>query len=220
MNRFLVPAAVAALLAGCARPTVPDPQSDQSYYSDTCPVARETTVIVREVTQEVPVYYADTVYYEESVPAETVYVEEEYETETYVYVSEPPPPHHGHPGWSPREHERQPSRPPRDGMKPREREPQYQPPDRDKPRPPEGKPVPEPQPPVKVVPSHPIEPTMVPVIEDRQKSPDRPTPPDRTTPSQIQAPVKDDSLPTAPVRSERPIPGPTAPVDKPERTDG
>ncbi len=190
MNRFLVPAAVAALVVGCARPAIFGSQPNQTADADPAPVevASAPTVIVREIHQEVPVVYVDTVYLEEEpAPAETVYVEEEYET--YVYVPEPvlmpPPPHHHGPRWSPREHEPRPSRPPRDG---------------EDFRPPPGQPEPD-QPPI-IVPRPPTKRTYAPVTVDRQKSPDRPTPPKRQAPA-------------APVQFEGPKQTPTPPPDKP-----
>ena len=102
MNRLLISAALAALVAGCARPAVSEsPYSGEGYYP---PV--ETTVVVREMHFREPVVYTDTVY----LPAEEeysdpVYVENEYNqyneyneyneyehNDMYVHVSEPRPP--------------------------------------------------------------------------------------------------------------------------------
>ena len=208
MNRFLFPVAAAALLAGCARPGIFGLQPNESVEADSAlvEVAVETAYVVQEIPQEVPVYYADTVYYEEEpAPAETVYVEEEYET--YVYVPEPvlmpPPPHHHRPRWSPREHEQRPSRPPGDEEKPRPRVPS---PEEAKPLPPGGSPEPEP-PSVPAV-ELPAERTYAPVTDGREKSPDRPTPPKR------QAPAQGGSAPVAPAQHESPNLAPTPPSDK------
>jgi hypothetical protein len=215
MNRFLVSAALAALLAGCARPAITDMQTDQPFDVDSAPVevAAAPTTIVREIYHEAPVVYVDTVYMdEEPLPPETVFVDQGYETETYVYVSEPmEPPHRGrhHDGWSPREHEPRPSRPPR------EREPQVPPRDRDKPRPPEGKPVPKPEPPQVIAPAHPTEPTYVPVKDDREKSPD---PPYQPTPV-LKAPAKDSGVVTVPGKVEKPRPIRT-PAGRSQNSDG
>jgi hypothetical protein len=200
MNRFLIPAAVAALVVGCARPAV---SGLQPYSSDgPYPTPVETTVIVREVHYQEPVVYTDTVYLQDELPsAEPVYVENEYNeyneyNETYVYVSEPPH-HRRHPGWSPREHEQRRSRPPRD---------------EEKVRPPDEKP--KPKPPNKPALTPPAKRTYVPVPNGRQKSPDKPTPPAQPTPPKRQAPAQGGSVPAAPVQPESPKRAPTPPADK------
>jgi len=210
MKRFLVPAAVATLVVGCARPAIFGLQPNQPVEADSVPVevASAPTVVVREIYRETPVVYVDTVYLEEEpVPAETVYVEEAYET--YVYVPEPvpvfihEPPHRRKPRWS-REHEPRPSRPPRDGEKPR-------PPD-ERPRP---EPKPRPDQPKTIVPEHPVKRTYAPVTDGRQKSPDKPTPPDQLVPPKRQAPAQSGNVPAAPVQLERPKQVPAPPPDKP-----
>jgi hypothetical protein len=197
MNRFLVPAVVAALVAGCARPDMFGLQQKQLVVVDSAPVqaAAAPTVIVRDIYHETPVVQVDTVYMEEPVPAEQVYIEQDYET--YVYVSEPPPPRPHNPRWSPRQQEPRQSRPPRD---------------RDELRPPSGQPVPEP--PKVIVPPLPTRKTYAPVTDGRQKSPDRPTPPDQLVPPKRQAPAQGGSAPAAPVQHESPKQVPTPPTDK------
>jgi hypothetical protein len=210
MNRVLVPAAVAALLAGCARPSIPGPQTGQPFYDDSAvaAVAAETTVVVREVAQEVPVYYADTVYLEgDPQPADTVYVEESYESETYVFVSGPEePPHQGrrHEGWPPREGEGRRGGRPKPEPRPRIRpgdDGSLPPGQRAEPEPPT-----RPEPTSVRVPQKPPRKTGAPVVVQPVKSPDRPTPPVQPTPAKYQAPAKDDTLVTIPARNVRPIP--------------
>lgn len=161
MNRFLIPAAVAALVAGCARPAVTglEPYSAEPYYPPT-----ETTVIVREVHYQEPVVYTDTVYLaDETPPPQPVYVQNEYNeyneyNETNVYVHKQVTVLPQHPGGS--------RRPPRDRSgydKPRVR--------RDPPSGSDQPNVPVPNPPTKR--------TLTPVTNDRQKSPVPPTPPVR-----------------------------------------
>jgi len=201
MNRFIIPAAVAALVVGCARPAVTGlaPYSAEPSYAPA-----ETTVIVREVHYQEPVVYTDTVYLPvETESSEPVYVGDEYNeyneyNETYVYVSEPPPPHHRRPGWSPREHEQRPSRPPRDERKFRPRDEK-----------------PEPNRPPAIVPRPPTQRTYAPVTVDRRKSPGPPTPPYKPTPPKRQSPAQNGSAPAAQVQHEVPrqVPAPT--VDKP-----
>jgi hypothetical protein len=197
MNRFLVPAAVAALVAGCARPDMFGLQRKQLVVVDSAPAqgAGAPTVIVRDIYHETPVVQVDTVYMEEPVPAEPVYIVQEYET--YVYISEPPPPRPHNPRWSPREQEPRQSRPPRD---------------RDELRPPSGQPVPVP--PKVIVPKYPTKKTYAPGTDDLQKSPDRPTPPDQLVPPKRQAPAQGGSAPAAPVQHESPKQVPTPPTDK------
>jgi hypothetical protein len=200
MNRFLVPAAVAALVAGCAWPGFSGLQPKQLVVVDSAPVqaAGAPTVIVRDIYHETPVVYVDTVYMEEPVPAEPVYIEEEHET--YVYVSEPPPPDRRHPRWSPREQE-----PPEHNQRPRVPSPIEA-----KPLPPGGRPVP----PGVFVPPQPTKKTVAPVTDGRQKSPDRPTPPDQPMPPKRQAPALGGSAPAAPAQHESPKQAPTPPADK------
>ena len=196
MNRFLVPAALAALLAGCAWPGFSGLQSKRLVVVDSVPAqAAAPTVVVRDIYHEASVVNENTVYVEQPAPAETVYVEENYET--YVYVSEPPPTHRDHPSWQPREHEPRQSRPPRGG---------------DGLRPPPGQPVPEP--PKVTVPTPPVKKTYAPVTDGRQKSPDRPNPPAQPTPPKRQAPKLSGSAP-APVQHESPKQAPAPPADKP-----
>jgi len=136
MNRFLVPAAVAALVAGCVRPGMFGLQPKQVVVVDSTPAEASgaPTVIVRGIYHEASVVNQNTVYVEQPAPAETVYVEQEYET--YVYVSEPPPPRPRNPRWSPREQE-----PPAHNPRPRVPSPV-----KAKPLPPGGHPVPMPPP--------------------------------------------------------------------------
>ena len=197
MNRFLVPLALAALVADCAQPGMFGLQSRQLVVVDSTPAeaAAAQTVIVRDVYHETPVVHVDTVYVEEPVPAEPVYIEEEHET--YVYVSDPPPPRPRNPRWSPREQE-----PPMHNQRPRVPSPVET-----KPLPPGGHPVPVP-PPV-IVPQQPPKKTVAPVTDGRQKSPDRPKPPVR------QAPAQDNSAPAAPVQPGGPKQVPPPPADKP-----
>jgi hypothetical protein len=200
MNRFLVPAAAAALVAGCAMPDTFGLQRKQLVVVESVPAqaAGAPTIIERDIYHEVPVVQVDTVYME----AEPVYVEDEY-NETYVFVSEPRPPHREHPRWSPREQE-----PP--GRKPRPRVPS---PVEAKPLPPGGKPVPTPS--AVIVPKESPKKTGAPVTADRRKSPDRPTPPEQLAPPKRKAPAPGDSVPPAPARRETPKQAPTPPADKP-----
>jgi hypothetical protein len=202
MNRFLVPAVVAALVAGCARPGMFGLQPRQLVVVDSVPaqVAGAPTVIVRDIYHEASVVNQNTVYLEQPALAETVYVEQEYET--YVYVSEPPPPRPHNPRWSPREQE-----PP--GHKPRPRVPS---PIEAKPLPPGGQPVPTPS--AVLVPKESPKKTVAPVTDGRQKSPDRPTPPDQLVPPKRQAPARGGSAPATPAQRESPKQAPTPPVDK------
>jgi len=196
MNRFLIPLALAALVAGCAMPGIFGHQSNEPDLADSA-----QTVVVREIYHETPVVYVDTVYLaEEPAPVQPVCVEEEYNeyneyNQTNVYVHEqvvlPPPPHPHRPRWSPRQHEPRPSRPPRD---------------EEKLRPPGGQP--EPDQPEGPVPKPPTKRKPAPVTVDRQKSPNRPTPPKRQAPAQV------GSAPAAPVQHESPKQAPTPPVDK------
>jgi len=113
MNRFLAAAAMAALAAGCARPGVNDAETARVPDTLYAPVevAVEPTYVVQEIRTEVPVYYVDTVYFEEEPPpAETVVVVQEYEN--WVVVREPAPRwRRGHPRGG------------RHGQEPPEREP-------------------------------------------------------------------------------------------------
>jgi len=190
MKRLLVPAALAALIAGCALPDLSGLVSRQSDMTDSAPAAAPT-VIVREIEHETPVVYVDTVYMEEEpAPAETVYVAEEYET--VVYVPEPvylppPPPRHHHPRWSP-----PPPHPDGDhGSRKR-----HDPPDN--PKPPKKPDLP----PAK-------QRTYLPVTDGHQKSPDRPNVPARPTTPANQALGKAVSVP---VQLESPKKVPTAPA--------
>jgi hypothetical protein len=208
MNRLLIPAAVAALVVGCARPAVTglEPYSAEPYYAPP-----ETTVIVREVHYQEPVVYVDTVYLEdEPAPVQPVYVTEEYNeyneynhTDVYVRQSVPPPTHSRKPGWSPRDRQQQ---PPRD-----RRRDDGSPRDRNQPRETEKPKVVNPKPPVKR--------TLAPVTNDRQKAPIPPTPPAKPTPPKRQAPAQDGSVPATQVLNEAPKQAPAAPVDKPAATE-
>ncbi|MCX6840975.1 MAG: hypothetical protein NTX53_01620 [candidate division WOR-3 bacterium] len=197
MNRFLVPLALAALVAGCAQPGMFGLQPKQLVVVDSTPgeAAGAPTVIVRDIYHEASVVNQNTVYVEQPAPAETVYVEQEYET--YVYVSEPPSPRPRNPRWSPREQE-----PPAHNQRPRVPFPV-----RAKPLPPGGHPVP--MPPAVIVPQQPSKKTVAPAPNGPQKSPDRPKPPVR------QAPAQGGSAPAAPVQPGGPKQVPPPPADKP-----
>jgi hypothetical protein len=209
MERLLVPAAVAALLFGCARPAMFGLQSDQSNEADSAivEVASEPTVIVREVHHEVPVVYVDTVYLEEEYSSpETVYVEDVYES--YVYVPEPVlvpvPVYHDHqrPRWRQREHEpRPPDRRGDEGSRER----------RDRPT--------KKQQPRIVVPGPPVQKTVALVMDAIQKSPDKPTPPDQPAAPKLQAPAKGGSVPATQNKTEAPKLVPAPPVDKPASSE-
>jgi len=148
MNRFVIPAGAAVLLASCTL-EFPALLSEEPLAVDstTVNVSVETTYVVEEVQVEVPVYVEEPVYYEEEepAPAETVFVVEEYES--YVYVSDPPPPsrpHRGHPRRSPGERgsrRQEPPEPDPPKSKPRPRDPE---PVEVKPVPPEPVPRTEP----------------------------------------------------------------------------
>jgi hypothetical protein len=192
MNRLLIPAAVAALVIGCARPAVTglEQYSAEPYY-----VPPETTVIVREVRYQEPVVYVDTVYMAaDPEPVQPVYVTEEYNeyneynhTDVYVRQTVPPPPvHHRKPGWSPRRPDPPPRGRGRDEKPPKDRN---QPRDGEKPK------VIDPNPPVK--------PRNVPVTNERQKSP---TPPMRQVPG--------GGVQVTQVQSEAPRQAPTPTVEK------
>ena len=56
MNRLLVPAALAVLVAGCGRLGISIPQSEQVADLVPAPAAAETVFVVQEVREEVPVY--------------------------------------------------------------------------------------------------------------------------------------------------------------------
>ena len=201
MNRFLVPAVMAVLLAGCAWPGFSGLQSKRLVVVDSVPAqAAAPTVIVRDIYHEASVVNQNTVYVEQPVPAEPVYIEGDYET--YVYVSEPPPPDRHHPGWSPREHEQPPEHRPR---------PRVPSPIEAKPFPPGGRPVP----PGVYVPPLPPKKTVAPATDGRQKSPDRPTPPVQPVPPKQQAPKLGGSAPAAPAQPQSPKQAPTPPADKP-----
>jgi len=200
MNRILIPAAMAAFVAGCARPAVTglQPYSSGEFY----PAPVETTVIVREVHYQEPVVYTDTVYLQDELPpAEPVYVENVYNeyneyNENYVYVSEPP--HHPrHRGWSPREHDGRRSRPPRDEKK-------FRPPDE----------KPKPKPPNRPTLTPPTKKDYVSVMDGRQKAPDKPTPPAQPVPPKRQVPAKGGGAPVAPVQLESPKQVPNQPAQK------
>ncbi len=208
MNRLLIPAAVAALVVGCARPAVTalEPYSPDPYYAPP-----ETTVIVREVHYQEPVVYVDTVYLEdEPAPVQPVYVTEEYNeyneynhTDVYVRQTVPPPPHYQKPGWSPRGRQQQPPRDRSGYDRPRER--------RDPPPGSNHPPVPVPKPPVKRM--------LAPVTNDRQESPVPPTPPQKPTPPKRQSPAQNGSVSATQVLNEAPKQAPTPPVDKPAATE-
>ena len=209
MNRLLIPAVAAALVAGCARPGMFGLQSEQPVEPDSAfvEVASEPTVIVREIHREVPVVYVDTVYLEEEyLSPETVYVEDVYES--YVYVSEPvlvPVPvyhdHHG-PRWRPREH----------GGRPRDRRGDEGPRER------RGRPTKKEQPRIEV-PRPPMQRTVALVTDASQKSPDKPTPPDQPVASRLKAPARGGSVPAVQIRKEAPKQAPTPPVDKSGSTE-
>jgi hypothetical protein len=203
MNRFLIPAAVAALVAGCAMPGIFRQQSNQPVVADSV-----QTVVVREIYHETPVYYVDTVYMaEEPAPVQPVYVQEtnneynEYNeyNETNVYVHEhvvlPPPPRRHERGWSPREHEPRPRDRRRDDGSPRDRN---QPRDQEKPK--------------VINPRHPVKKTNAPVTNGHEKSP---LPPTQPTPPRRQAPAQGGSAPSTQVQAEAPKQAPTPPADKP-----
>jgi hypothetical protein len=203
MNRFLIPMALVAMVAGCTMPGFFGQQSNQPVVADSAP-----TVVVREIYHETPVVYVDTVYMaSEPAPVQPVYVEEEHNeyneyNETYVYVHEhvvvPPPPRHHERGWSPRDHESRPRDGRRDGGSPK---------DRNQPRDQEGPRV--------INPRHPVKKTNAPVTNDRQESPVPPTRPDKPTPARFQAPAQSGSAPSTQVHAEAPQQAPTPPVDKP-----
>lgn len=206
MNRSLIPAAIAALVVGCARPAVTalEPYSAEPYYAPP-----ETTVIVREVRYQEPVVYVDTVYVaEEPAPVQPVYVTEEYNeynefnhTDVYVHQSVPPPPRGRERGWSPRDRRQPPGDRDqrRDGGSRRDRNQRG---DSDRPE------VVNPRPPVKR--------TNAPVTNDRQESP---IPPAKPTPPKRQAPASNGSVATAPAQNEAPKQAPSPPVDKPADTE-
>jgi hypothetical protein len=196
MNRFLIPAAVAALVVGCARPAVTGSEySAEPYYAPP-----ETTVIVREVHYQEPVVYTDTVYMAaEPAPVQPVYVQNDYNeyneyNETNVYVRKQVTVLPQHPGGS--------------RGSPRDR-PGY-----DKPRvrrnPPTGSDhpaVPVPKPPVKK--------TLAPVTDDRQNAPVPPAPPYQPVQPKRQAPAPGGSTPAASVQNQAPKQASTPPVDNP-----
>jgi hypothetical protein len=197
MNRILIPAAIAALVAGCSMPGIFGQQSNEPVVADSV-----QTVVVREIYHETPVVYVDTVYLaSEPAPVQPVYVEEEHNeyNETYVYVREhavmPPHPHRHEQGWSPRDRGRQPRDRRRDDVSPR---------DRNQPRDHEGPEV--------VNPNHPVKKTNAPVINDRQKSP---VPPTQPTPPKRQAPAQSGGAPATVGQSESPKQAPIPSVDKP-----
>lgn len=204
MNRFLIPLAAAAPVAGCARPAVTglEPYSAEPYYPPT-----ETTVIVREVHYQEPVVYTDTVYLPDvTPPPQPVYVRNEYNeyneySETNVYVHKQVtvlPQHPGGSRWSPRDR----------GQQPRDRS------GYDKPRvrrdPPSGSDQPN-----VPVPNPPTKRTLTPVTNDRQKSPVPPTPPYQPVQPKRQAPAQGGSTPAASAQNQAPKQAPTPPVDKP-----
>jgi len=196
MNRFLIPLALAALVAGCAMPGIFRQQSNEPTVADSA-----QTVVVREIYHETPVVYTDTVYLPAEIQSsEPVYVENEYNeyNETYVYVSEPPPPpHHRRPGWSQRQREQRP-RDRYDDERSRERR---------------GRPSEPGQPKVTLPP--PAKKTYAPVTYDRRELPNKPTPPDQLVPPKRQSPAQGGSVPAAPVQLEAPKQAPTPPVYRP-----
>jgi len=192
MNRILIPAAVAALVAGCARPAV---NGLESYSTEPYYAPPETTVVVREVRYQEPVVYVDTVYMaEEPAPVQPVYVEEEYNqyneyNETYVYVHEheirPSYPRHDERG-SQREREQQPRDRRGYGGSPRDRN---QPRDQDKPKP--------------INPRSPVKKMNAPVANEHEKSP---VPPTQPAPPQRQAPARGGSVQVTQVQNQAPKP--------------
>jgi hypothetical protein len=205
MNRFLVPVAAAVLLAGCAQPAMFGLQSEQRVEADSTfvEIASKPTVIVREIHHEVPVAYVDTVYLEEwPAPAETVYVEEVYES--YVYVPDPVlipvpvHPDHHRPRWRPRGHHPGPRDRPRD----------------EGPRGRRDRPTKKEQPRI-VMPRPPVQKHVASVMDDRQKSPDKPTPPVQPAAPKLQAPAKGRNVPADPGQIESPKRAPAPPVDRP-----
>jgi hypothetical protein len=206
MNRLLIPAAVAALVVGCARPAV---TGSESYSAEPYYAPPETTVIVREVHYQEPVVYVDTVYMaEEPAPVQPVYVTEEYNeyneyNHTDVYVRQSvPPPRYQKPGWSPRDRGQQPRDRRRDDGSTGDRN---RPPEPDRPK------VVNPKPPVKKI--------NVPVTNDRQKSPVPPVPPGQPPPPKRQAPAQNGNASAAQIENEAPKYVPTAPVVKPATTE-
>ncbi|UCG42527.1 MAG: hypothetical protein JSU73_11760 [candidate division WOR-3 bacterium] len=208
MNRFLVPAGAAALLAGCTL-QFPGLQSEEPLAVDSTPVTVliETTYVVEEVPVEVPVYVEEPVYYEEEpVPPETVFVVEEYES--YVFVSDPPPPSRPHRGYPRRSPGRDQSR----GREPREPERRDPVPEKVKPRPRNEEP--EPTPVIEPPPSpEPPKPVVSLVSDDEEKAPDKPAPSDQPVRPEEQAPAKDDGDDAAPAKNVKPVPDPSAEDD-------
>lgn len=183
MNRFLLPPAVAALMAGCAMPTGLGQQSNQPAVADP-----PQTVIVREVRYTDPVVYTDTVYVPEQTQyQQPVYAGDEYNTyneyneynqynENYVYVhKEVVIPPRSQPRWS------RPDRNPQRRDRPDGSQNNW-----DQPRKPE-------QP--KVLPQHPAKKTYAPVMNVRHDPVDPPTPSVQPVQLKRQAPVPGGSAP-------------------------
>ncbi|MBN2536806.1 hypothetical protein JXB37_00860 [candidate division WOR-3 bacterium] len=214
MKHLILPVALAALVGGCGRPMqVADavPDTLELY---------ETTRVIREI-HEVPVYYVDTVYYEEEpAPAETVFLVDEYESETYVFVSEPgrPHPRRQRPRWSPGLPD-----PPGRREPGREQEQRGERPDDPDPEPPprgrrEPGPAREPTPPDETV----AEETQrreepgrdfVPVLVVEEELPLKPAPPQEPVVPVAFTPAE----PSAPARAERSAPRPAPEVTAPAR---
>lgn len=216
MRRLLVPAALAVLAAGCARPGFFGPRSGETVAADPAPAAAAgaPTVVVREIHYEPPVVYVDTVYCAvEPEPAETVCYVEEYVS--YVYVDEPEPP-------AGRSHPRREMRPPpgrREQPERRGDEPSRPPEER--PRRPAPQPEPEPEPPLpdpgprtepvpKPAPERQSEPVNRPVSDAAREAPGRPQPPSRSAP-----PEKSDdaAAPTPADPGLEPVPAPVPASD-------
>jgi hypothetical protein len=199
MNRILIPAAIAALVAGCSMPGIFGQQSNEPALADSA-----QTVVVREIYHETPVYYVDTVYMtEEPAPVQPVYVENEYneynETNVYVHkqvVLPPSPPYRPERGWSRGDHERRPADRRRDDGSRR---------DRNKPggsdQPGEAKP------------QHPVKKINAPAGNDWQKAPVPPTAPAKPTPPQRQS--LGGSVQVTKLQGEVPKQAPAPSVDKP-----
>ncbi|HTW93063.1 MAG TPA: hypothetical protein VMH22_15340 [bacterium] len=207
MNRFLMPLAFAALLAGCSLPAGLGQQSSQPAVADP-----PQTVVVREVHYTDPVVCHDTVYVPEQAPyQEPVYTGDEYNTyneynqyneytETNVYVHKDivVRPYPRQPGWSPRENNPQ-WRDRQDGS----------PNDRNQPRNQE-------QP--RVVPQPSVQRVHAPVVSYRQMPVTPVTPPTsvaQPVQQQRQSPVRGGGTPATPAQKQAPKPVPIPPNDGP-----
>ena len=238
MTRLLIPVALAALLSGCVRTAVENPLTSQPL-DDSLPleVAAAPTTIVREIHYQAPEVYVDTVYLEYEPPAETVYVEEpvyieepvEYVYESYVFVDEPPyPHHHPHPRMSPPEHGRHGSGhgprggpDPRRGQEPRERG--QRPPDPPggggQPRQPDPPETPRPvvgptDAPKRTPQPRPAAPTPKPTVQEPVQTPAEPAPLDEPAAPSIQSPAEDVGMLVSPARPAR-----TKPADKGQKAE-